>query len=388
MTGAFDVIIVGLGAMGSATAWHLARRGVKVLGLDRFAVPHPHGSSHGHSRMIRLAYYEHSNYVPLLRRAYQNWADIEQDSGTKLLYQTGGLYMGRPTGGLVYGSIQAGWLYGLEIEVLSSAEVRRRFPVFRLPDDWLAVFEPAAGFLLPENVIQAYTTRARAHGATIRTEEPILHWEATGSSVKVRTAAGEYHADRLILTAGAWTGQLLPMLAPHLQVTRQVLGWVSPADREPFALGRLPVWAIDRPDGSLDYGFPIRPRMSGDSDPEPDGLKLAHHGPGRPASPDTVDRTTTADDEADFRHAIEFIPSLQSATTLAMKTCLYTNSPDHHFIIDRHPAHENVHFAAGFSGHGFKFASVIGEILADLAQNSGTTLPARFLGLSRLSPGS
>jgi sarcosine oxidase len=375
----FDIIVIGLGAMGSSTCHHLARRGVRVLGLEQFDIPHALGSSHGSSRMIRLAYYEHPDYVPLLRRAYELWDELEAQSGQKLLYRTGGLYMGPREGETVGGSLRSAREHQLPHELLEPDERRRRFPQFHLPEDWVALYEPDAGFLRPEQVIASYAGLALRSGAELHGREPVMEWKIDGKGFAVRTSRNEYHADQLIFCGGPWSGKLVRDLGVELRVTRQVLGWVWPKQPEQFALGRLPVWAIDHLDGSIHYGFPMMDDVP--------GFKLAHHSPGVVTDPDKIEREPQPGDEETFRPILrQMIPSADGPL-LSMKVCMYTNSPDGHFIIDRHPKYENVMVACGFSGHGFKFASVVGEILADSVTASGTNLPVPFLRLSRLIRG-
>lgn len=371
----FDTIVVGIGAMGSSACYHLARRGVRVLGLEQFDIPHALGSSHGASRMIRQAYYEHPDYVPLLRRAYQLWDEFEAISGQKLLYRTGGLYMGPPEGEVVGGALRSAREHQLPHELLDRDEIRGRYPQFQIPGNWAGLFEPEAGFLTPERVIAAYAQAALHAGAELHGRETVLEWTADSHGVRVRTAKDEYHAAHLVFCGGPWSGKLLRDLGTHLTVTRQVLGWVWPREPKAFALGRFPVWAIDRLDGTIHYGFPMTVDVP--------GFKVAHHGPGPTTDPDRVDRDEQPGDEESFRQVLRTSIPAANGPLLSMKACLYTNSPDGHFIIDRHPAHERVTLACGFSGHGFKFASVVGEILADLALEGSTRLPAQFLGLSR-----
>jgi sarcosine oxidase len=371
-----SVIVVGVGAMGSSACLHLARRGAAVLGLEQFDIPHALGSSHGASRMIRMAYYEHPDYVPLLRRAYELWDELERSTGQKLLHLTGGLYLGPPDGGLVAGSLRAAREHGLEHEPLDAGAIGKRFPMFRVPAGWAGLCEPRAGFLLPERVVAVQAESAMRAGAELHGREPVIEWEAGPHGVTVRTPRAEYHAARLVFCGGAWSSRLLNGLGVTLRVTRQVLGWVWPRRPELFSLGEFPVWAIDKPDGSIYYGFPIIPAS------EATGLKVAWHGPGAETDPDRVVRDPQPGDEETFRPALkEYLPDADGPL-LSLRTCLYTNSPDHHFIIDRHPLHENVTIACGFSGHGFKFASVIGELLADLAMEGKSGLPAEFLRLS------
>jgi len=376
MAGTYDVIVIGVGAMGSSACYHLARRGASVLGLEQFAIGHDRGSSHGQSRMIRMAYYEHPDYVPLLRRAYSLWHELEAASDQKLLYITGGLYLGRPDGGVVAGSLAAVRAHDLPHELLTPDAVTEQFPAFRVPPDWSAVYEPLAGFLLPEAVVQAQASLARSHGAEIHENTPVIAWSGEPSDgVTVRTKAGEYHGRRLIVCGGAWAARLLPALGVPLVVTRQVLGWVQPRRPDTFTLGRFPVWAAENPDGSLQYGFPILPGEQ--------TLKVAWHGAGTSADPDALDRTTSPADAATFLPALPHLLPDACGPVAEMRVCMYTNSPDHHFVVDRLPGEPRVTVACGFSGHGFKFASVIGEVLADLSLDGRTGLPAQFLGLGR-----
>ena len=377
MSGDFDVIVVGVGAMGSSACYHLASRGLRVLGLDRFDVPNTMGSSHGLSRMIRTAYYEHPHYVPLLRRAFELWRELERQSGRKLLHETGGLYMGSPDDPLIFGSMSSAQEHNLPHRLLSREELARDFPQFEVPDDFVAMLEDQAGLLIPEQCVAAHAELAVMNGAKVHANEPVISWASDAAGVTVRTARDTYRADHVVFTAGPWTDKLLRDLDVELIVTRQVLGWVHPPDPAPFQLGVLPVWAIGHADGSLHYGFPIL------SDGE--GFKLAHHRAGMPTDPDDVQRSATPSDEEEIRAGLQqFVPTAD-APVASIRICMYTNSPDHHFIIDRHPQHENVTVACGFSGHGFKFAAVVGEILADLATRGETELPAKFLSLKRFA---
>lgn len=363
--------------MGSSCCFQLARRGIRVLGLEQFDIPHALGSSHGASRMIRLAYYEHPDYVPLLRRAYELWDELQAICGQKLLYRTGGLYMGPPKGEIVGGSLRAAREHQLPHEVLDRDQIHGRFPQFQIPDQWVGLFEPEAGFLLPERVIAAYAQAALRAGAELQGREIVVDWNADLNGVLVRTNKGEYHAAHLIFCGGPWSGKLVRDLGVELTITRQVLGWVWPREPELFSLGRLPVWATDCGDGTVHYGFPMMDDVP--------GFKVAHHSPGPATDPDRVAREPQPGDEETFRPVLRTMIPSADGPLLSMKVCLYTNSPDSHFIIDCHPHHERVTVACGFSGHGFKFASVIGEILADLAMQGSTKLPAQFLGLSRFN---
>jgi sarcosine oxidase len=322
-----------------------------------------------------MAYYEHPDYVPLLRRAYDLWHELEADCGQKLLYETGGVYMGPPDGHVVSGALRAARQHGLAHEALSRREIARRFPQFRVPDDFAGIWEPRAGFLLPEKVIATQAEGGLRAGAQLHGREPVLAWHSTGSAVAVRTAKAEYHAGRIVFCGGPWTAKLVGDLGVQLVVTRQVLGWVWPRRPELFELGTFPVWGIEGDDGSLSYGFPLLR--------DNPGLKVARHGRGQETDPDRVKREATEEDEAEVRQIVERNLPDGNGPTLSLRTCLYTNSPDGHFVIDAHPAHANVILACGFSGHGFKFASVIGEVLADLATRGMTDMPVGFLALQR-----
>jgi sarcosine oxidase len=378
MTGeSFDVIVIGVGGMGSAACYHLARRGVRVLGLEQFDIPHTRGSSHGHTRMIRTAYFEHPDYVPLLRRAWELWKRTEEESLVQVLHPTGGLYLGPREGELVGGSLRASQLHNLPYELLEPRDLRSQYPQFQVPDEWVGLYEYQAGFLNPELAISVHADLAMRHGADIRGNEPVLKWETSDRGASVTTTKGTYSAGELVFCGGAWSDKLVADLGVPLVVTRQVLGWVQPRRRDYFRLGALPVWATDNGDGTIYYGFPLIP--------ESPGLKLAHHGRGTPTDPDTVDRNPRPGDEETFRPALrQFLPDADGPV-ISMRICLYTNSPDGHFIVDRPPSHPHVTIACGFSGHGFKFCSVIGEALADLATKGMSELPIGFLGLERFA---
>jgi sarcosine oxidase len=370
----YDVIVVGLGSMGSSACYHLAGRGARVLGLEQFDIPHPNGSGHGFSRMIRTAYHEHPDYVPLLRSAFALWHQLETEFGQKLIYITGGLYMGSPEDGLPAATMVAARKYGVPFELLDRTALRRRFPQFHVPEHFVGMLEQNAGFVVPEKAIAAHALLALRRGAELHGREPVTSWSADDSCVKVVTGRGTYRAGQVLFCGGAWTDKLVRDLGVPLRVTRQVLGWVWPKKTDPFELGRLPVWAFDAGDGGQFYGFPMMP--------DNPGFKLARHFPGSTVDPDTVLRVPTDGDEETFRPALRQIPEADGHL-LSLRVCLYTYSPDSHFIIDRHPQHSRVTLACGFSGHGFKFASVVGQALADLATKGGTEHPIGFLGLSR-----
>jgi sarcosine oxidase len=367
-----DAIVAGLGAHGSAAAYQLAKRGQSVLGFERFARGHTLASFGGLSRIIRLSYYEHPSYVPLLKRAWDLWRELERDSGESLLTQTGGLYMGPPDGELVSGSLASARTHDLEHELLDDA-LRQRYPVFAVDRDWVGVFDVQAGWLAPERSVETHLRMAERHGATLRFTEPVERWERDGEGVRVVTARGDYRARRLVITAGAWLSRLLPELAPHLWVERNVLFWFEPRG-ELDAFARLPVYIIEDTD-RLYYGFPYDPA---------NGLKMAGLHFGDRVDPDTVDREPSATDEERVRAWLRRRMPLANGERRRAQVCLYTNSPDGHFIIDREGP---VAYASACSGHGFKFASAVGEILADLTISGRSSLDIAFLSSDRLASG-
>jgi sarcosine oxidase len=375
-----DVIVVGVGSMGAAACYQLAKRGARVLGIDSQSVPNTNSSYNGDTRVIRLSYQEHPDYVPLLRDAYQLWGEIEQYTGEKLLHKTGVLYMGFPDGEAISGVKLASKTHNLPCSTLTHDELARQFPQFTLHAGMVGALEPEGGYLLSELAVETYAKAAQQLGTKLLTNEPLINWAIDSNGVTVRTTSGTHTAAKLILCAGAWSGDLLRLPDVPLTVTRQVLGWVRPRQPALFQHGDFPVWNID-PNGDGDltgiyYGFPMR----GDT------LKLARHHPGTPMPADAVtDETFAADEEEILLPLRSYLPDALGQVR-ALKVCKYTNSADGHFIVDRHPESERVHFACGFSGHGFKFASVIGKVLSELALDGKTERPISFLGLSRFGP--
>ena len=374
MTKRFDVIVIGLGGMGSATAHHLARRGKRVLGLEQYDLLHELGSSHGLTRIIRLAYHEHPSYVPLLRRSYELWHELERLAGEQLLITTGSLEGGDENGATFRGALEAAELHDIPHEVLGGAELRRRHPAYAgFGDETRVVWQPDGGFLLAERSVLAHTRAAEANGADLHFREPVLAWEPTSDGgVRVTTAVDTYQADRLVITAGPWASRLVPRLKALAIPERQVMGWLEPRRPELFTPGAFPVFLLDVEDGSW-YGFPVHGVP---------GFKFArYHHRAEPIDPDDPDRSANAEDDALLHEfASRYFPD-GAGRTLMLKACIFTNSPDEHFIVDRLPDATQVSIAAGFSGHGYKFCSVIGEIMADLAIEGST---AHDIGLFRL----
>ena len=371
-----DVIVVGLGAMGAAAARALSRRGWRVLGLDRFAPPHAFGSSHGDSRILREAYFEHPSYVPLVRRACLLWEELERESGRPLFTRTGGMMIGPRDGALVRGARASAAAHALPHEVLDADEISARVPAFRPRADWVGVWEPNAGVLRPEAGIAAMLAGAARHGAVLRTNEPALAWRADGGGVTVTTARGRHHAAACVLAAGAWMPRLVPELP--LAVARQLLFWFEPVGaRAAHDAGLCPISIWEYGEERFFYSFPRSER----------GVKVAIHGRGAPADPDRLDREVSPAEVAEVRALVQQYLPFASGPLNASVACMYTNTPDGHFVLDRHPAHANALVVSACSGHGFKFAPVVGEAIADLLVDGTTRHDLSLFGARRWSGG-
>ena len=372
MNDRYDAIVVGVGGMGSAALFHLARRGQRVLGVERFDIPHDLGSSGGATRIIRLAYYEHSSYVPLLARSYELWRKLEAEARERLLVITGSVDASEEGGRIFSGSLASCLEHGLPHEVLTAEELAARFPGYRLPPATMAVLQPEGGFLLPERCIVAHVELALAAGAEVRARERVVEWEPGGEGVVVRTDRGEYAGDRLVLAGGAWMSELMRL--PLVQAERQVLGWFQPLRPELFAPERFPVFNLELGEEHF-YGFPVYGIP---------GFKLGrYHHLGEEVQADSVDRTPRPDDEAVLRSFAERYFPDAAGPTMTLKACLFENTPDEHFIVDLHPDASGVVCLGGGSGHGFKFCSVLGEIAADLALDGQTRHDIGLLRLGR-----
>jgi len=360
---AVDVAVIGLGAMGSAALHHLASRGQTVVGLEQFAPGHDRGSSHGDTRIIRLGYFEHPSYVPLVRAAYPLWRALERQSGQSLLHITGIIELGAPDGTLVAGTLRSSRAHGLAHEVLDAAGITRRFPALRAPAGFIGVFQPEGGILAAEPAIHAQLALAKAAGAETRTSETVRAIEPKAGGVRIVTDTGLIEAGQAIVAAGPWLKKLLPDFPVPVRVTRQVLGWFEPVDPAIFGRDRCPVFMIENADGIF-YGFPAGPKP---------GIKFAkHHHEDETADPAARVRPMSGADEALLRAALAAHLPAANGKLLDATTCLYTMAPDGDFILDRLPGSPDIIVASPCSGHGFKFAPVIGEILADLATTGAT----------------
>ena len=374
MSQEFECIVIGVGGMGSSTLYNLAKRGRRVLGLEQFDIPHAEGSSHGVNRIIRLAYYEHPSYVPLLRRAYELWSEIESVTGEQLLYKTGSIDTA-PSGHEVFeGSLESCLLHDIPHRVLNHAQINEEFPGYQLPPGHMGLLQRDGGFVLSERSIVSYANAAMSTGAEIHAREVVSGWEPDQGGVRVFTDRGEYTAERLVITAGAWTSGMVPILDDLAVPERQVLAWLQPIDGSLYTPEVFPVFNAYFDEGRY-YGFPVYGIP---------GFKVGrYHHLEEVIDPDFAIKTVNSEDEAVLRSAVERYFPKANGTTMTLKTCMFTNTPDEHFIVDLLPANSQVAVAAGFSGHGFKFASVIGEILADLAINGETEHNIDLLKIDR-----
>jgi len=362
--GVFDVIVVGLGGMGSAALYELAKRGARVLGIEQFELSHTLGSSRSTSRAFRKAYFTDPAYVTLAQRAQALWQTLEQESGARLLLMTGGLLIGPGENPVMRGVRDSVERHGLAHELIDQAELEKRYPALRASDGGVAILEHEAGVLLADQCLDACVRLARQHGAAVHASERVSSIEAGASGVAVRTSRAEYSAGALALTAGPWLPSLWSSSRAPLVVERQVELWFVPESAQDFGPERLPLfnYVFSTP-GLSYYGIP----MLGAA-----GVKAARHYGGATVTADDIDRKVSAADENDVREFLaRCVPRLDKPAARG-KVCMNTNTPDRHFVLGAHPARPNVILAGGFSGHGFKFAPVIGEIVADLALSGNT----------------
>jgi sarcosine oxidase len=393
MTSPYDVIVVGLGAMGSATAYQLAKRGARVLGLEAFTPAHELGSSGGLTRIIRLAYFEHPSYVPLLKAAWELWPQIEAEADDHLLEVTGGLYIGRRGSDVLDGALLSAQTHGLEHELLDAAESRHRYPALTIDDDMETLHEPLAGLLFAQRCIAAHLRLAARHGAELNFEERVMSWtldRATSGGVTVTTTRGTYTAHKLVVSAGAWLPKLMPELGSALQVERNVPFWFAPvAQPEIFTADRLPVWIIELDPEYAFYGFPTlpeQPAADGVGATPAQGAKAARHHGGQAVDPDTIDRTPNEGDEETVRAFLRRYMPLANGARLDARVCMYTNTPDQNFMLGPDPRDDRVVIASPCSGHGFKFSNVVGVVCADLALDGKTSFDIDFLSPRRFGP--
>jgi sarcosine oxidase len=375
----YDVIVVGLGGMGSAAAYHLAARGERVLGLEKYGPAHSRGASHGGSRIIRQSYFEGAEYVPLLLRAYDLYDRLAIDSGRDVIALTGGVMIGRPESRTVSGSRASAEQWGLEHEILDAPEIRKRFPTLAPKPDEIALYEARAGLVRPEATVAAHLELGARAGAELHFDEPMTSWAPAGDGVRVTTARGTYSAGQLVIAPGPWAPELLADLGVPFSIQRQVQYWFQPRGGvSPFLPDRHPIYIWEDAEGGQIYGFPAIDGPDG-------GAKIAFFRRGAATTPDTLDTSVHDDEIAEMvAYSGQRLPDLPGAF-LRGEPCMYSNTPDEHFVIARHPGHEAVTVACGFSGHGFKFVPVVGEIVADLATVGATAHPIALFDPRRLS---
>lgn len=373
----YPVIVIGGGTMGLATAWELGKRGIAALVLEQFGIVHDQGSHSGQTRIIRHAYAESPDYVPIVQRADDLFLQLEGETGAKVLYRTGGLDLAAPGSNHAQAARESAERWDVPCEWLDGAEVRRRFPAWRVPDDWRACFSPMSGFLHVDATLAALANAATERGVTIREHTPVVDWRVdTDGYAIVETRHELFTADKLIITAGAWASRLLAGIGLPLTVLRKVLWWFGVQDSSLYDRERFPVYIAESETHHV-YGFPFDAATFGA------GLKIAEHSGGDPTDPDTIDRHAS-DDEAGL--TLDFGQRYLTGVTNQIErraVCMYTMTPDTDFIVDRHPEHAAVVFGTGFSGHGFKFATAMGEHLAELALDQ-TVTPYPHIGLARL----
>ncbi|MBB5754998.1 N-methyl-L-tryptophan oxidase [Prosthecomicrobium pneumaticum] len=372
-----DVIVVGVGGMGSAACWQLARRGLRVLGIERFDIGHAMGSSHGLNRIIRLAYFEHPSYVPLLRRAYELWRETERLLSQRLLYVTGSIDSGPAGSRVIEGSLASCREHDLPHELLDAAETGRRFPGYRLPEGHLALHQPDGGFVASERAILGHVALAIGAGATIHGREKVLAVEPKYGRVEVVTDRARYEAGRVVVAAGGWISDLVPELRDGRAVAeRQVLGWFLPKRPSLFTMDRFPVSNLETELGHF-YQFPIWGVP---------GFKIGlYHHRHETGHADALSREPTPADEALLRAGIRLAFPEADGPTLRLSACLFTNTPDEHFVVDTAPGAPEIVVASPCSGHGFKFSSVIGEIIADLATGRDSPFDLSLFRMGRLA---
>ena len=374
MSTPFDCVVIGVGGFGSAALDHVASRGASVLGIERFGIAHDRGSSHGHTRVIRQAYFEHADYVPLLLDAYRLWDQLAADSGQLLIDRCGLLLAGHPEGPAVSGTRQAAALHGLDLQDVSTQRLATDFPGFDIPDNFEAVWEEAGGYLFVEDAVAAHIQRAVGHGAVLQTGETVIEWTSRGDSIEVVTDRGRYQAGSLIVAPGSWVPGLLPGLPVSWDIVRKPLFWFPATTAQYNRTNGAGVFFLETPGGEF-YGFPS---LDGET------VKVAEHTAGVSVSdPLTVDRDVLSVDLPPLAEFLQsHMPGLATDPT-RHTVCLYTRTHDLNFIVDRHPEHSRVAIACGFSGHGFKFTPVIGSILADLALEGRTEHSIEFLSATR-----
>ena len=373
----YDVIVLGLGAMGSAALYHLAKSGARVCGIERHGIAHEFGCSHGSCRMIRKAYFEHPDYIPLLERSYALWETLEEESGQELLVKCGLLLSGLPDSTLIKGLESCYGTHHLPHRRMDLGSASTEFPQFRFREDHVVYHDPEGGYLLAETSVEQFISLAQVNGADLLIHEDAVSWQSNTHGVSVTTHQRTIAADKLVLTVGPWVAPTLAELGVPLSVLRKAQLWYDSPSIGVYRDPAFPCFYFDTDNGGY-YGFPAFSQL---------GMKVAEHTGGTPVDdPDHVNRGLDPEDETGVLQFLEeTFPGMNPRRT-HFAVCMYATTPDHHFLLGKHPRHDNTVIAGGFSGHGFKFAPVIGEILADLCLDGTTMHPIGFLGLDRFAP--
>ncbi|MBC7473105.1 MAG: N-methyl-L-tryptophan oxidase [Candidatus Sericytochromatia bacterium] len=370
----FDVIVVGLGAMGSSACYYLSQNNINVLGLDQFNPPHNFGSSHGETRIIREAYFEHPLYVPLVQRAYDLWEDLQQKTtniksdklennesallSDRLFLKTSGLMLGKKDSGVVSGAKKSAETHNLNYKLFNSDQIKKNYPAFNIPADNIGILENRAGILFPEKCIKKYLEYAKNKGVKINYNEKMISWKSNNSNITVTTDKNVYYTDKLILSTGAWIKEIIPNL--KLKITRQVLFWLDTKGNDEFKSEKFPIYICEKNPEKIFYGFPDLGT----------GMKIAFHNHGQEIKPDNLDKNIYSDEIKEISDIVgKYFPKLKT-NIIKSEVCMYTNTEDENFIIDYYPSNNNVIVASPCSGHGFKFSSAIGEILSQMANNT------------------
>jgi len=377
----YDVIVVGIGSMGASTCYSLAKRGFNVLGLEQFKIVHEKGSHAGQTRILRKAYFEHANYVPLLETSYKLWEELEQKTGQKLFHKTGLFYAGPKQHELLEGVKLSAKKYNIVLKTLNKKECLAQFPTFKFKENYEYLFEPNAGYVEPEKVISIYVELAKSKGAVLLENELVESWNEANNLITVKTKNNTFIAQKIIFTSGGFTQKLLPYKSHKLIPRRQITCWFEPKIPLSFTNENFPcfIYTTSKVPGSF-YGFPM---VSAGRDSDKMGVKVGYHFPG-----ESIDPYNLNDFESEKHSKLikefmqDFIPDGYKSS-FATKACIYTYSEDDHFIIENHKTYKNVSVACGFSGHGFKFTPLVGEILADLCIDGKTNHPIGFLSSDR-----
>lgn len=375
MNTTFDVIVLGLGANGSSALYHLSKSGYKVCGIDRFAPPHSHGSSHGESRIIRQAYHEHPMYVPLVKEAYKLWYELEKECKNKLFLQTGGIMLGDENTSVVKGAKLSAETHNIAYEYLEGEEIQQRFPAFKTTKETVGVLETKAGILFPEECIKANLQLAKQNGAELMLNEKVVSIKTEQNIITINTDKNKLQTRKLIVSAGAWLNQLLPELNLPLTIERQVLYWYKNKDislQEFVESNALPIYIWEYRQNQMFYGFPDLGN----------GIKVAPHHSGKTIEPDLLSQVVSDDEIKNMNNIVDEFVNIQPQFSHSA-VCMYTNTPDEHFIIDVHPKHSNIIIGSPCSGHGFKFSSLTGKILCDMALEKEVPFDLKPFAISR-----